>query len=72
MRRYHDAVRSFVPPADAVWRNPLARELTDAEIVRHGDFSPFNTVWQDGQLIGVIDWDFARNHQAELASTNDQ
>lgn len=60
LRRYHDAVRNFVPPADAVWRNPLARELTDAELVRHGDFSPFNTVWQGGRLTGVIDWDFAQ------------
>ncbi|MGI8406144.1 MAG: phosphotransferase enzyme family protein [Thermomicrobiales bacterium] len=60
LRRYHDTVRSFVPPASAVWRNPIARELKDAELVRHGDFSPFNTVWQDGQLTGVIDWDFAQ------------
>lgn len=60
LHRYHDAVRSFVPPAKAVWRNPLAREWKDAELVRHGDFSPFNTVWQDGRLTGVIDWDFAQ------------
>jgi hypothetical protein len=25
--------------------------------VRHGDFTPFNTVWRDGRVSGVIDWD---------------
>ncbi|WP_161606380.1 aminoglycoside phosphotransferase family protein [Microlunatus speluncae] len=57
LRRYHDAVRTFTPPADAVWRNPLARS---GELIRHGDFSPFNTTWVRGQVVGVIDWDFAQ------------
>lgn len=57
LRRYHDAVRSFDPPPDAVWRNPLAGP---GEIIRHGDFSPFNTTWAGGRVVGVIDWDFAR------------
>ena len=58
LRRYHDAVRSFVPAPDASWRNPLAP--TAGEVVRHGDFSPFNSIWSNGQLVGVIDWDFAQ------------
>jgi Ser/Thr protein kinase RdoA (MazF antagonist) len=60
LRRYHDAVRDFVPPANARWRNPRARPWTGAELVRHGDFSPFNTIWQGDRLTGVIDWDFAQ------------
>ena len=60
LRRYHDAVRGFVPPPDARWRNPLAMAMRDAELVRHGDFSPFNTVWLGDRLTGVIDWDFAQ------------
>lgn len=60
LRRYHDAVREFVPPDDAVWRNPRARPFATAELVRHGDFSPFNTIWQGDRLTGVIDWDFAQ------------
>jgi hypothetical protein len=58
LRRYHDAVRGFRPPDDAVWRNPLAPST--GELVRHGDFVPFNTVWRDDRVVGVIDWDFAQ------------
>jgi phosphotransferase family enzyme len=61
LRRYHDAVRSFDPGPGAVWQNPLA---TNGELVRHGDFSPFNTVWRDGEVVGVIDWDFAQPGKA--------
>lgn len=57
LRRYHDAVSDFAPPPGAVWRNPLAGA---GEIIRHGDFSPFNTTWVDGHVVGLIDWDFAR------------
>ncbi|QDP94914.1 aminoglycoside phosphotransferase family protein [Microlunatus elymi] len=57
LRRYHDAVSDFRPPPGAVWRNPLAGP---GEIIRHGDFSPFNTTWVDDTVVGLIDWDFAR------------
>jgi len=58
LRAYHDAVRTFEPPQGAVWRNPLAPDK--GELVRHGDFAPFNTIWRSGQIVGVIDWDFAQ------------
>ena len=58
LRRYHDVVRDFTPPADATWRNPLAPRT--GEVIRHGDFSPFNTLWRAGKVVGVIDWDFAQ------------
>ena len=61
LRRYHDAVRTFDPGPEAVWQNPLA---TEGELVRHGDFSPFNTVWRDEDVVGVIDWDFAQPGKA--------
>jgi hypothetical protein len=57
LRRYHDAVADFHPPEGTVWRNPLAGP---GEIIRHGDFSPFNTTWVNDSLVGLIDWDFAR------------
>lgn len=62
LRRYHDAVRSFRPAPDAVWRNPLAPAT--GELIRHGDFSPFNVVWQDDRPTGLIDWDFAQPGRA--------
>lgn len=58
LRRYHDAVRTFRPPDGAVWRNPLAPR--EGQLIRHGDFSPFNVLWRDGRPTGVIDWDFAQ------------
>ena len=58
LRRFHDAVRSFTPPPDTRWRNPLAQRT--GELVRHGDFAPFNSVWKEGEVIGLIDWDFAQ------------
>jgi hypothetical protein len=58
LRTYHDAVRTFRPDADLPWRNPLAPR--SGEIIRHGAFSPFNTVWAQGRPVGVIDWDFAQ------------
>jgi aminoglycoside phosphotransferase (APT) family kinase protein len=33
------------------------------EVLLHGDFHPFNTLWCDGRLSGVIDWTYAsRGH----------
>ncbi len=58
LRRYHDAVATFTVPADATWRNPLAPRT--GELVRHGDPSPFNSLWQGGRVTGLIDWDFAQ------------
>lgn len=58
LRRYHESVRSFQIPPHAQWRNPLAPK--SSEVVRHGDFSPFNTVWSENRVVGVIDWDFAQ------------
>ena len=55
---YHEAVRSFKPLEDAVWRNPLAPK--SGELIRHGDFSPFNAIWRNDDLVGIVDWDFAQ------------
>jgi Ser/Thr protein kinase RdoA (MazF antagonist) len=55
---YHAAVADFVPPSGAVWRIG-AVPLGPGEIIRHGDLGPWNTIWRGGQLIALIDWDFA-------------
>lgn len=58
LRRYHEVVEDFVPCEDAVWHVP---DLTwqRGDVIRHGDLGPWNTVWRNGTLSGVIDWDFA-------------
>ena len=57
LRDYHQAVRNFVPPADARWYVPDLH-WRPGQIVRHGDLGPWNTIWDHDRLVGVIDWDF--------------
>src|SRR5579872_6184424 len=38
---------------NAAW--PLAQQNTD--VLLHGDFWPGNTLWRDGQLVAIIDWE---------------
>ena len=58
LRRYHDVVRAFDPGEEACWRVGC-RALEPGEIVCHGDFAPWNTLWTSGSLVGIIDWDMA-------------
>jgi hypothetical protein len=58
LRNYHEAVEGFEPPPNAVWRVP-GMSWQPGMIVRHGDLGPWNTVWQDDSLMGLIDWDMA-------------
>jgi hypothetical protein len=59
LRNYHDAVAGYRPPLSTCWSTGVA-ELVAGEVVCHGDFGPWNTVWRDGKPIGIIDWDHAR------------
>jgi hypothetical protein len=58
VREYHDVVSGFVPPADAEWRIGKV-EHRPGQIIRHGDLGPWNTLWEDNKLTGLLDWDFA-------------
>jgi len=55
---YHGAVADFTPPSPVVWRQG-ACDPAPGEIVLHGDFGPYNLIWRDEELVGVIDWDLA-------------
>jgi Ser/Thr protein kinase RdoA (MazF antagonist) len=57
LRRYHDAVADFVPPAGAVWR--MGGQWRPGLIIGHNDTAPYNAVWRDGRLAGFFDWDMA-------------
>jgi aminoglycoside phosphotransferase (APT) family kinase protein len=56
LRRYHDAVTSFVPPANAHWRfvAPGAHE-----VICHNDWSPSNALFRGHIPIVMLDWDSA-------------
>ncbi len=57
LRAYRTAVAEFAPTVHA-WdletRPPLA-----GEIICHGDFGPWNVVWDGGRPVGLLDFDFA-------------
>jgi Phosphotransferase enzyme family len=59
LRQLTTAVDSFVPPAGAVWRTTVAGPPLPGSSIRHGDLGMWNTLWRDGQLVGLLDWDFA-------------
>lgn len=58
LRRFHEAAASFEPPPGARWRFE-GRTGSSATIV-HGDWAPYNVVWREGRVVGIIDWDLAR------------
>jgi hypothetical protein len=55
LRRLHDATAPLTGLLDG-WQFP-ARE--PVEVVLHGDFAPYNTVYRDGLPVGVFDFDTA-------------
>ena len=55
LRRLHDATEGYDDP-DAHWRMASHQP---AEVICHNDFAPYNMVFRDQELVGVIDWDFA-------------
>lgn len=55
LRRLHDALDGWEPPADAVWTCPIPTDGDD--LVVHNDVAPWNVVVRpDGRLV-LIDWD---------------
>ncbi|CAN5672180.1 phosphotransferase [soil metagenome] len=58
LRRFHTVVVTFEPPPDARWR--FAGSGDPGATIVHGDWAPYNVVWRDGVIVGVIDWDLAR------------
>lgn len=55
LRRFHDATLGF-EPADPVWQLPGHEP---AEVICHNDVAPYNLVFVDGRLTGLIDFDTA-------------
>ena len=60
LRRYHDAVLSWRPTTPPTWFDGQVGTGDGGEhLVCHGDVGPWNLVWQDGRLVGLIDWEYA-------------
>ena len=60
LRQFHDAGRSFSPPANATWSEWFARSLPGSSpVFGHGDLGPWNILAKDGVPVAFIDWDNA-------------
>ena len=59
LRSYHDAVRDWSPPPSLRWYDDTAGGGGPGELVCHGDFGPWNLVWDATTPVGILDWDYA-------------
>jgi aminoglycoside phosphotransferase (APT) family kinase protein len=60
LRLFHEVVADFVPPANAFWQEVGKVQPASGEIICHCDFAPYNLIWRNGRIVGVIDWEWAR------------
>jgi ADP-ribose pyrophosphatase YjhB (NUDIX family)/aminoglycoside phosphotransferase (APT) family kinase protein len=56
LRRYHAAVATFVPPADARWTFVAAGTH---ELICHNDWAPYNALFRGREPVVMLDWDSA-------------
>ncbi|MEU4222111.1 phosphotransferase [Actinoplanes sp. NPDC026623] len=56
---YHEAVRSFAPPADAPWNSHVLPGFADSPLICHNDLVRSNVVFRDGRAVALIDFDRA-------------
>jgi hypothetical protein len=56
LRAFHDASVGFIAPAGGTWQWPAHEP---AEVICHNDFAPYNLMFENGKLTGVIDLDLA-------------
>jgi Ser/Thr protein kinase RdoA (MazF antagonist) len=56
LRRYHEVVAGFEPPRDARWRMTAP---TAHDVICHNDWTPWNTLFRDGRVAVMLDWDLA-------------
>jgi hypothetical protein len=66
IRRIHDATEDASQFWQSGWQSPTRKPI---EVICHGDFAPYNCVFDKGKLIGVIDFDHAHpgNREWDLA-----
>lgn len=55
LRRMHDATAG-ITLEDASWQQPVHHPV---EVICHNDFAPYNLMFDDGHVVGVIDFDGA-------------
>lgn len=58
LRRFHDLTQHFVVPPNAIFQHYFNPGSVH-EVICHNDFAPYNCVFKDGHLVGLIDFDVA-------------
>ena len=58
LRRFHDITQNFIVPVDAQLMLPVQNKGTQ-EVICHNDFAPYNCVYKEGHIVGIIDFDTA-------------
>lgn len=58
IREFHDCVRTFDVPANAIWRW-RSGVPSEGEIICHNDLVPWNVIFQRTKPVAFIDWDMA-------------
>jgi thiamine kinase-like enzyme len=58
LRRFHDLTHWFYVPEDAQFMLPVDPNAS-CEVICHNDFAPYNCVFNDGHIVGIIDFDTA-------------
>ena len=59
LRSYHDAVRSWRPEMEPVWFDGSVGTGGPGQLVCHGDFGPWNIVWEGSNPVGLLDFEYA-------------
>lgn len=58
LRRFHDVTQHFTMPQDFQFLLPKQPDQPH-EVICHNDFAPYNCVYRDGHIVGIIDFDTA-------------
>lgn len=59
LRDYHQAVAEWQPSQELTWSNGKQGAGDPGDTICHGDFGPWNIVWDGIRPAGLIDWDYA-------------
>jgi len=59
LRHYHDAVAGWMPGTDLVWADGSTGAGGPDTLVCHGDYGPWNLVWDGTRPVGILDWEYA-------------
>jgi hypothetical protein len=59
VRLYHDAVVGWRGRPDLRWADGSVGTGGDGTVVCHGDYGPWDLVWQGTRPVGILDWEYA-------------